>query len=78
MSAVVDAAFLDQLDALALLNHPRKRGRALERLVADLFRPHHVAVTMNAGIARPRQTDVSHPGRFGWRGLGATAPSAGR
>jgi Restriction endonuclease len=55
---VVDAGFLDQLDALAQLSDPRKRGRALERVVADLFRQHHFSVTINPGIARPRQTDV--------------------
>lgn len=33
-------------------------GRALERVVGDLFRRHHFAVTINPGIARPRQTDV--------------------
>lgn len=55
---MIDAALHDQLDALALLSDPRKRGRAIERLVGDLFRQHHFAVTINPGVARPRQTDV--------------------
>jgi hypothetical protein len=52
------AGLRDQLDALALLNDPQRRGRGLERLVGDLFRRHHFSATINPGIARPRQTDV--------------------
>lgn len=47
----------DRLDAIERLP-PAKRGRELERFVADLFRQHHFTVKLNAGTARPRQTDV--------------------
>jgi hypothetical protein len=55
---VMEAGLLDQPDALAQLSDPRKRGRALERVVADVFRQHHFFVIINPGVARPRQTDV--------------------
>jgi hypothetical protein len=64
---VVEAGFLDQLDALAQLSDPRNRGRPLERVVADLFRQHHFFVTINPGVARPRQTDVFAPRAGQWR-----------
>lgn len=35
-----------------------RRGTELERFVADLFRRYHFTVRLNAGTARPRQTDV--------------------
>jgi hypothetical protein len=35
-----------------------KRGRRFESLVADLFRANHFDVRLNAGVARPRQTDL--------------------
>ncbi|WP_063838647.1 MULTISPECIES: restriction endonuclease [Micromonospora] len=35
-----------------------KRGRLFENLVADLFRANHFDVRLNAGVARPRQTDL--------------------
>lgn len=53
---VVDT-FRDRLDAIEQLT-PARRGRELERFVADLFRQHHFTVRLNAGTARPRQTDV--------------------
>src|SRR4051812_12362542 len=47
-----------QLDTIAQMPRADQRGRALEQFVADLFRHHHFKVTLNAGVAHPRQTDV--------------------
>jgi Holliday junction resolvase len=55
--AVVDTS-LDRLDSIERIAQPAKRGAELERFVADVFRQHHFTVRLNAGVARPRQTDV--------------------
>ncbi|WIX76958.1 restriction endonuclease [Amycolatopsis carbonis] len=47
-----------RLDAISQLQNPATRGRELEDLVAEVFRQSHFKVTLNSGVARPRQTDV--------------------
>lgn len=46
------------LHALEGVADRAKRGRLFENLVADLFRANHFEVRLNAGAARPRQTDL--------------------
>lgn len=46
-----------KLDEYSRLS-PSVRGKALETLVADIFRTFHFTVILDAGVARPRQTDV--------------------
>jgi hypothetical protein len=47
-----------RLDAISQLQNPATRGRELEGFVAEMFRRSHFKVTLNPGVARPRQTDV--------------------
>ncbi|MBB1152512.1 restriction endonuclease [Amycolatopsis dendrobii] len=47
-----------RLDAISRLQSPATRGRELEDFVAEVFRQSHFKVTLNSGVARPRQTDV--------------------
>lgn len=54
---VVDTS-LDRLEAIERVARSTQRGVELERFVADVFREQHFTVRLNAGVARPRQTDV--------------------
>lgn len=55
MSVWADFLSLDDLDSW---EDSSARGRALEGLVAKLFRRSHFAVTENSQVATPRQTDL--------------------
>lgn len=55
---MVDTALHARLDVIGRMIRADQRGRELERFVADVFRQYHFKVTLNAGVARPRQTDV--------------------
>ncbi len=57
-NSVVDTVPHARLDAIGRMKRADQRGRELERFVADMFRQYHFKVTLNAGVARPRQTDI--------------------
>ncbi|MFG1849697.1 restriction endonuclease [Micromonospora carbonacea] len=54
----IDSDLQKALHALEGMTDKAKRGRLFENLVADLFRANHFDVRLNAGVARPRQTDL--------------------
>ncbi|MEV4666070.1 restriction endonuclease [Micromonospora echinofusca] len=54
----VESDLQSALYALEVMADKAKRGRLFESLVADLFRANHFDVRLNAGAARPRQTDL--------------------
>jgi hypothetical protein len=54
----IESDLHEALRALDGMADKAKRGRQFERLVADLFRANHFDVRLDAGVARPRQTDL--------------------
>ncbi len=55
---VADDPLLDEFRRLETERDPKRRGYGLEKLVARMFRGAHFRVKPNAGMAKPRQTDV--------------------
>ena len=53
-----DEPLLDELRRLREDTNAKRRGYGLEELVARLFRGAHFRVELDAGIAKPRQTDL--------------------
>lgn len=58
MSVLGDDPLLDEFHRLQAESDRRRRGYGLEKLVARMFRRAHFRVKSNAGMAKPRQTDL--------------------
>ncbi len=55
---MTDRALLGEFEAARSLPNAARRGYALERLVAGLFRLHHFQTILGARAAKPRQVDL--------------------
>jgi restriction endonuclease len=58
MSVLSNDPLLDEFRGLQAESDHKRRGYGLEKLVARLFRRAHFRVKPNAGMAKPRQTDI--------------------